>query len=381
MGGFGNIARGLGQAGSDIGSGALINADQTRQNADLALRQKTVQMQWQELQERLKKAGQPQIHGTFSLPDGSVFAVMTGPDGTPSTQQVYKGTQKYPEFNSLQQMEAWAVEHDDQPLLKQAQSAIKSTQVQPKPSDFDEWRDQFKRRTGRDPNDREIELWHRQPRADSGLGGGSTLDQVAQDVADRKRLLPSGKLGIQVENRMRQLGLKLPPQLSAAVADKLEQRVGALDDSISILKDIQQDSDLLEKLPKASLVQLAQSSERVPQILSRFAGLFQSDADKLRIARLAGNLRSFEERINVIRGPLGASGFKGPEGWAALQAQAVQALSTPGVNLQVLKNTMQLLTRLRDKTNEALSGEAAAPDDDIQQILDKLNGGGGGRPK
>ncbi len=314
----------------------------------------------QDIQNRIKRSMQPQMRSSFTTPDGSIYAVMQNPStGEVTTQALYHGMQKYPEFKNLQEMQAWGLTHGDADLVKQAQEAIKATQRQPSiPATTQEYED-YKRGLGGTLTPAQVLNFRRQPRAEAESAGPEDVDTYAQDLSERRITLAQVPVKIRsaVLKHMRSNKMNLPPQLPGGTLDKLSQREAALDNTISILKDVQQDMDLLEKLPTASLVQLAQSSDRVPAALTRFMGMFQSDEEKMRISRLAGNLRSLQEHINVLRSPLGATGFRGQEGWSALQSQSVRALTAPGVNKQVMKNTLSVLEKLRDKTEQILTGE------------------------
>jgi hypothetical protein len=60
-------------------------------------------------------------------------------------------------------------------------------------------------------------------------------------------------------------------------------------------------------------------------------------------SRFVGDFRTMMEDINLLRGPMGATGFRGPEAWAALQAQRGQLLAHPEVTEQVLDNSIRAL--------------------------------------
>lgn len=172
---------------------------------------------------------------------------------------------------------------------------------------------------------------------------------------DQKGIVPTGSKALQgmVRGQMPAHGLTPSPALTAGLVDKLTQRKTALDNTIRIMDDIEKDADLLQKLPGASLTDLAEN----PGSISRLAGFFTSAADKTRIDRLAGNIRSLQEHINVMRSPLGATGFRGEQGWQALQSQGVRIMGEPGVNKQVLENSKRVLSSLSDATDRILNGK------------------------
>jgi hypothetical protein len=77
---------------------------------------------------------------------------------------------------------------------------------------------------------------------------------------------------------------------------------------------------------------------------------------------LASDFISLMEHINSVRGPLGAVGFRGPEAFAALQAQRGQMLANPAITSGVLENTLKVLRGQRDVVNKGLGrGMPAQP--------------------
>ena len=229
-------------------------------------------------------------------------------------------------------------------------------------TEFDAWRAAFKTAHGREPNSEEISQWHRQPKA-TGAGTDDDLDAFAQQVATKNLTLAQvpSKVRGPLLKYMRSQGMKLPNQLAPAVENTLTQQADALQNTVNIIEQIRPDLDLLKTLPTASLTELAQSPNTVEGALTRWFGVFQSKEDKMRVERLAGNLRSLQESINTIRKPLGATGFRGKEGWDALQNQTVRTMAAPGVNAQVLNNTERFAQSLLNSTNKILGGEDAAP--------------------
>jgi hypothetical protein len=75
-------------------------------------------------------------------------------------------------------------------------------------------------------------------------------------------------------------------------------------------------------------------------------------------AEFIGDFRTMMEDINLLRGPMGATGFRGPEAWAALQAQRGQLLAHPEVTRQVLKNSIAALKNQQQPLDKSF-GQAA----------------------
>lgn len=78
--------------------------------------------------------------------------------------------------------------------------------------------------------------------------------------------------------------------------------------------------------------------------------------------KIAGDWQSLAEHINILRQPLGGTGFRGEEAWGALQAQRGKLTQAQGIIDQTLNNTQQILRGLR-QNNRRLLG----PLDNAQQ--------------
>ena len=74
--------------------------------------------------------------------------------------------------------------------------------------------------------------------------------------------------------------------------------------------------------------------------------------------QVAGDLTSLLEDVNVLRIPLGAAGFRGPEGWAALQGMHGNLTGRPDITARVLANTMTAL-KAQERPLRARFGRAA----------------------
>jgi len=180
-----------------------------------------------------------------------------------------------------------------------------------------------------------------------GQGGISNIVKSYQDKVDSGQLLLSNvpaayKPFIDASNA--------PPQISPGTKVTLATKRAGLQNTLDLLDKVEPDLDLIKNIPGASLVDLAQSPDTFKGLVSRslrtLTHPFLSKDDEARIDRLSGNLRSLMEGVNVIRQPLGATGFRGEEGWNALQGQAIRAIALPGVNKQVLDNTRGLVQGL-----------------------------------
>ena len=167
---------------------------------------------------------------------------------------------------------------------------------------------------------------------------------------------------------------QMPPSLQAGLGLKKASLVSTL----SILDDLDQYSDLLQKLPTASLVDMASSSGTVASFLSRTAS---SAADTTRIDKLAGDLTSLNFALQSLQAPLSAGAFRNRDTWENAQQQSIQPLRAPGVNAQVLANTKMQLHALLNATNDALGeggnntpptgGNNASPKPTVEDLIKK----------
>jgi len=128
-------------------------------------------------------------------------------------------------------------------------------------------------------------------------------------------------------------------------------KLGALDNTADLVQDVQKDLPILNSLIDAKKIELQIDPKQgfVTAMINRNVPLTPAEA------RMAGNFQSLMEHINTLRGPLGATGFRGPEAFAALQNQRGNLSANPAVTRQVLANTMRALDAQRDALNYGLS--------------------------
>ena len=181
----------------------------------------------------------------------------------------------------------------------------------PKEDEFNAWREAFKAQHGRYPNAAEIGEFHRAPKAATDASSG-VYDEMAKAVATTPGMkLPSGKEGLLVLHAMKKLGLALPSQLNPATENKLATTADALSMAIDTIERIKPKLGLLKSLPNAAFVEMAQHPDSISQFLTT---LFPGRSKEVK--ELAGDLRTLQEQVNIIRQPLGATGFRGKEGLA-----------------------------------------------------------------
>jgi hypothetical protein len=143
-----------------------------------------------------------------------------------------------------------------------------------------------------------------------------------------------------------------------------EQKLGqyniAIDRTQSVLKRL----PLLNNLLDAGKINLELDTQGfLKAVLNRSVSMTPEEE------QLAGDFRTLTEDINLLRGPLGATGFRGPEAFAALQAQRGQLMARPGITAQVLTNTLRALRAQQAPLAKRFKGG------DVQS---EQNAGGGG---
>lgn len=151
-----------------------------------------------------------------------------------------------------------------------------------------------------------------------------------------------------------------------------EQKMGALDNTADLVKSVQKSMPLLGSLIDAGKIQMQIDPNQgiFKAFINRNVPLSPEEA------RLAGDFASLMEHINTLRGPLGATGFRGEEAFSALQAQRGQLMANPAVTSQVLANTLKALNRTRQPIADGLKRAGKNPDQQNQQNITPPPGGG-----
>ncbi|HKT90096.1 MAG TPA: hypothetical protein VJQ59_16745 [Candidatus Sulfotelmatobacter sp.] len=130
--------------------------------------------------------------------------------------------------------------------------------------------------------------------------------------------------------------------LPEATREKMDAQLQAFNNTIDLMNRVKQNLPVLNDLLSAGKIQLATSPEGLAQVISRSTNLTDQEA------QMAADMQSLAEHINTLRGPLGATGFRGHEAFGALQAQRGQALANPKVTAAIIDNTLRALGGQRD---------------------------------
>jgi|ERR1700723_357522 len=135
-----------------------------------------------------------------------------------------------------------------------------------------------------------------------------------------------------------------------------EQQLGQYNLAIDRIQKIQSQLPLLNSMIESGKLNVQMdSSGLVRAIVNRMMPLTPGEAE------FVGNFRTMMEDINLLRGPMGATGFRGPEAWAALQAQRGQLLARPEITKQVLTNTLTALKAQQGPLSKRFGGNKEQP--------------------
>lgn len=140
----------------------------------------------------------------------------------------------------------------------------------------------------------------------------------------------------------------MPP--SPAQQEKMQQQAQMRDSAIDLIDDIMHHKQLFDSLLSSGKVAIASNPDG-SGIISRAAGLSDEEA------RVAGDFSQLIEHANLLRGPLGASGFRGREAWGALQAQRGRPMADPRITMQVLTGMRSRLVGLGKADQLVMQGK------------------------
>jgi hypothetical protein len=114
-----------------------------------------------------------------------------------------------------------------------------------------------------------------------------------------------------------------------------QKQADALDNTISRMVDVLDSSKVLESFKSKAKVALALSPNAKSLIASDFSGLTEDEK------RIATNLISLSEDVNILRAIYGVSASRGEKAFSALQAQKGEILGNVDILRGVLRNSMQ----------------------------------------
>lgn len=144
----------------------------------------------------------------------------------------------------------------------------------------------------------------------------------------------SGASGAPAQTAPRTFPKGFTPEQSLSNEQKLKQYGIAIDR----IKNVMNSLPILNSIIDAGKLSMQMSTDGfLKAVVNRDMKLTPAEAN------LVGDMQTLTEDINLLRGPLGATGFRGPEAFSALQAQKGQLLARPDVTKRVLANTLQAM--------------------------------------
>jgi hypothetical protein len=154
----------------------------------------------------------------------------------------------------------------------------------------------------------------------------------------------------QVMSYMKQHGMEPALPVPPALQQKIQQSFVARNSAIGLIDDVMKNSHVLDSLLSAGKIQTAIDPSTGAALVTRAAGLSDKEA------KVAGDFQQLVEHANLLRGPLGATGFRGHEAWQALQSQRGNLMSDPRITRQVLSGMRDRLVGLNSADKMVLGG-------------------------
>lgn len=132
----------------------------------------------------------------------------------------------------------------------------------------------------------------------------------------------------------------------------------AVNGAMTAVDDIMNNSSVLKNLASAGKISMVIDPQgNLQALVSRAVPLTDQEA------KVASAFSHLTESINTLRGPLGATGFRGPEAWGALQGQRGNPMANMKVTLGILGRTKKALQGIQ-RANQQMLGP-----DRMNQIL------------
>src|SRR6266568_7588860 len=176
-----------------------------------------------------------------------------------------------------------------------------------------------------------------------------TLDAI--DWATQGRKPTGGPMAErQVRARMAQLGLAPAMPIPPAMQQKIQEGFVARNSAIDLIDDVMANKKVLNSLLSSGKIAVASDPDG-NGVLSRAANLTDQEA------RVASDFQQLIEHANLLRGPLGATGFRGKEAWGALQAQRGKPMADPRMTMQIMTGMRSRLIGLNSADKLVLGGQ------------------------
>lgn len=190
-----------------------------------------------------------------------------------------------------------------------------------------------------------------------GADGAFLLDRArAEATGGKQGITPLGQ-GSPAANPIANLRLQISNAKDLRTVQTNQNEVNL---ALNALNEIRENSGLVQNAIDAGRIELGMAADGTARMLAG-RGVTLTDKE----AKFAADFQTLMEKVNLLRIPLGAAGFRGPEGWFGLQSQKGSLAQNPQVFNGVLDNTIQSFQALRDANQGAI--------DVYQQTAGRLN--------
>jgi hypothetical protein len=197
-------------------------------------------------------------------------------------------------------------------------------------------------------------------------GREKTQENIAGEVTDRDLAVakiratqqplvvvstPNGPQYIPRNQAVGQAPGKVAAPLSPQEHLKIMQNQGQLNLAIPRAKYLHDHADLISSLIDSGKLAFSIGADGTLQ-----ASIGKNMTLTPEESTFAANFQNMSEDINLLRAPLGATGFRSEQAFEALQAQRGRLAQNPDVFKKVMEGTIASLTNLSDTNKEALQG-------------------------
>jgi hypothetical protein len=335
-----SILQEAGRTGNDIQEGKEINLATQGQKLDQLQKQLGMDVTRQQLDTAKSAATRPAYKG-FTTIGNKIYALTQNPDGS----MAVKDFAMRPEDEGFAAAAHKAIDSIADPKRKQAAQDIWGMYASQ--GNYKEGFGAVKTEIDKADSEAGIEARSKKYREDANQRAKDA--RAAADERQRK----SQKFSQEQQQR----GFAEREKLSATLRSAGTNAV-AVNSAIGAIDTIEKNASVLTDLLKASKIDLTIDPQgKVQSLVSRGVSLTPQES------AVATAFAALTEHVNLLRGPLGAQGFRGPEAFARLQAQRGNPLANPSVTLGVLAYTKRNLRGFQ-KVNERMLGP-----DVMQQLL------------
>ena len=172
-----------------------------------------------------------------------------------------------------------------------------------------------------------------------------------------------------------------PKALPPALAEKLNSLVSVLqgDDknpgALTVFKRLRDNIDVLDNPMSAAKIGLAASGGGLANLISRGTPMTAKEQ------QFASDWIAASEEVNLLRGPLSAAGFRGPQAWEKLQEQKGSLLKSPAITKGLLDQSIGILQGQLNQAQKTLGTGAGKGPLTLEEATDYVNRAGGDKNK